>query len=278
MKSFDYPVETFEEIINDLDGICNSVDISKSVIPGVNTNYLAFIVKAGKEKNWDSFLKGAYSVVRDLSEEHDLFPILEPIKSFGDEKRMEKGNFKVSLSIRCITIRDIKVELCAKFGDHPFLGTEYLKTKTIPSIPDRYHTDPHTLSTRRPFYGNRLLAYKYAPNENLLLKMDKVIKELQENELVKNNGVSRPRIETSTTLYNKEEGPHQLTYTSYLHNVTIQQIEELFSPLFDTACEFLKGTPRDSVIIQDRGGNGELVMIYPEGKYIPDEEYPIIKE
>ena len=276
MKSFDYPVETFENVVNKLETFLRTA--TDKELHGWNKNYLSRIVNEGKEKNWDSFVKDAYSVVRNLNRENDLFASLAPIKFFGDKKRMEKGDFKISLSIRCITIRDIVVELYTKFRDHPFLETECLREETIPSIPKEYYISPHTLSTRRPFYRNRLLAYKYSPNDNLLQKMDKIIKEIQENEKVKRKGYSRPRIETSTTLYNKEEGPHTLTYTSYIYDITIEEIEKAFSPLFDTACEFLKGTPRDVVIIQETGHGGEMVVLYPDGKYIPDDQYKIIEE
>ena len=75
----------------------------------------------GERKNWNSFVKDAYLVARNEDERSEsLFSILEPIKSFGDKKSMEKWDFKVFLSIECITIRDVNVELCAKFRDHPF--------------------------------------------------------------------------------------------------------------------------------------------------------------
>ena len=272
-----YPVETFEKVVNELETFLATA--LEEELQGCNKHYLSRIVNEGKEKNWDSFLKGAYSVVRDLKgTSNTLFSILEPVKSFGDQERMAKEYFKISLSIRCVTIRDIEVELCAKFRKHPFLGTECLKKETIPSIPHGYYINSNTISTRQPFYENRLLNFKYGPNKNLLRKMDKGIKELQEKWVIKKNGHNGPRIETSTTLHNKKESPHQLTYTSYLHNITIEEVEELFSPLFDTACEFLKGTPRDVVIIQDTGSNGQMVVLYPDGKYIPDEQYKTLKE
>lgn len=276
MKSFDYPVETFEKVVNELETFVNT--FPEEEIKGVNKNYLSRIVNEGKDKNWESFVNRAYSVVRNLDEENDLFSILEPIKNFGDEKRMEKADLKVSLSIQCITIRDIEVELCAKFRDHLFLGTECLRNEIIPSIPSEYYINSNTTSTRRPFYRNRLLGYKYAPNDLLLGKIDEVIKRLHGDESVKKNGRKKPSVETSTTLYNKEESPHQLTYTSYLYHITLTEIEELFSPLFDQACEFLKGTPRDVVIIQDTGYMGQMVVLYPDGKYIPDHKYKTIKE
>ena len=265
MKSFDYPIKTFGEVLKNLEEFSHTVIEEES--HKVNKHYLFRIVKVGKEENWGLFVKGVYSVVRDLNERDLLFSILEPIKSFVDDKRMEKANFNISLSIQCITIRDVEVELSAKFRDHPFLGTECLRKDKIPSIPQGYYINSNAISTRQPFYENRLLGYKYAPNKNLLRKMDEVIKEMEQKE-----------IETSTTLYNKEGSPHQLTYTSYLYNITLHKVEELFSPLFDTACEFLKGTPRDVVIIQDRGYHGRPMMLYPDGKYIPSDQYKEIEE
>lgn len=277
MKSFDYPVKDFEKIVNDLETFYNT--LGEKDAHWVSNRYLHLMVIQGKKKNWDSFVKFAYPVVKYLEEKDDpIFSILKPIKVFGDEKRKEKGSFIVSLFIKCITIRDVQIKLCAKFRDHPFFESEDLREETIPSIPESYYVGPNVTSTRRPFYENRLLAYKYAPNKKLLLKMDEVIKELKEKGLVKSKCVSTPRVETSTTLYNKEESFHQLTYTSYLYDITIEEIEKLFSPLFDKACGFLKGTPRDVVIIQDHGMRGKPVLLYPNGKYIPSDKYKEVEE
>ena len=259
-------VEKCEEMLSIFKKVANSSnkDLSEN-----HQLRLKWIIEFGEEKDWKTFIgriieEGKKGYGEEIENE------VEQFLSIIDQAMDEPSRMNIKLTLRCITIRDAEVSLEAQWKGHPFFQEKTLAERTIVGIPYGYHANQHRIKTRRPFGDQWLYNVTvwggYIPHPTLL---DLIYTYQQEHNL--------PSLTPLSTLYATPDNTHTLTYTSYRHKAKASSIRDQFLPLFNQICEFLEGTPKEAVIIQDRNKHGECVLVYPDGKYIPYDEYPVVE-
>ena len=260
-------VEKCEEMLSILKKVANG---SRNDLAEDHKLYLQWAIDYGEEKDWKSFiaqiiLHGEKGYGEEIEKE------VEQFLSIINQAMDEPSRMNIELTIRCITIRDVKVSIDVYWKSHPFFKEKTLAERTLVAIPYGYHANRHHINTRRPFGDQWIYDVTvwrgYIPHPKLL---DLISMYQQKHKL--------PPLTPTSTLYSGTDNNHTLTYTSYSNRSKVSSVKDQFLPLFNQICEFLEGTPKEAVIIQDKNNHGECVLLYPEGKYIPHDEYPVVEE
>lgn len=257
-------VEKCEEMLSILKKVEN---ISQNKLSQRQQLSLKCTIARGEEKAWKPFInqiiiQGKEGYGEEIEKEVEQFISLI-IQEMNKDWKLE-----IKLTVRCITVRNAEVSLVVYWKDHPFLSQKTLLERTIVSIPHGYYCGPSKLKTRRPFIETRRDTWRgYVPNSRLLHLIHSAQKIYD-----------LPPLTPLSTLYSSAESNHTLSYTSYSNRPrSISSVEQFF-PLFSQICNFLEGTPKEAVILQDKSASLEGILLYPDGKYLSPDEYPIIEE
>ena len=256
-------VEKCEEMLSNLKKIEH---IAKTKASPSHYQALERVIKDGEKKEWKSFIKRI--MVDSSGYEEYVKKEIEQFLSIVTEAMQEPAKFNIELAVRCVTIRDVKVTLKVYWKNHPFFTEKTLLEQTIVSIPTGYFRSSKHLKSRRPFIKTSRGSWKgYEPNSDLLFRISSF---QQLGEL--------PPLVPTSTLYTSAESVHTLTYTSYGNRLRPLSVVDRFFGLFAYIRQFLEGTPTEAVILQDISAHMEGIYVYPDGKYLSPEEYPVIEE
>ena len=264
MNTSTLTVEKCEEMLS----ILKKVEkISNNNLSPSHQLALKCAIARGEEKAWKPFInqiliQGKEGYGEEIEKE------VEPFISLIIQEMKKDWKLEIKLTLRCITIRDAEVSLVVYWKDHSFLSQKTLLNQTIVAIPHGYYCGPRKMRTRRPFIETSRDPWRgYVPHSRLLHLIHSAQKLYD-----------LPPLTPLSTLYSSAESHHTLSYTSYSNRPRSLSSVEQFFPLFSQICNFLEGTPKEAVILQDKSASREGILLYPEGKYLSPDEYPVIEE